>query len=87
MAQFFYMQHFKNIQYGALGCVSNSTNSCIAILLHTSVFSGSFEILKYLYYSTDNCMLTWGGGGGDWGGLLLLDGNVDITLLSIFIHI
>ena len=28
--------------------------------LHTSVFSGSSEISKYLYYSTDNCMLTWG---------------------------
>ena len=31
--------------------------------LRPSVFSGSSEISKYLYYSTDNCVLTWGGGG------------------------
>ena len=58
----------------ALGCISNSTNLCIAILLHTSVLSGSSAISKYIYYSTNNYMLTWGGGGR--GGLLLLDGTV-----------
>ena len=44
----------------ALGCVSNSTNSCTTIPLHTSVFSSSSEISKYFYYSTENCMFTWG---------------------------
>ena len=29
----------------ALGCVSNNTNSCMDILLHTSVLLGSSEIL------------------------------------------
>ena len=41
----------------ALGSVANSTISCTAIPLHTSVFC-RFKISKYLYYSIDNCMLT-----------------------------
>ena len=49
-----------NIQHGGTRLFSNSTNSCITIILHTSTFSGSSKISRYLYYSTDNCMLTWG---------------------------
>ena len=29
-------------------------------LIHNHSFTHSFEISKYLYYSTENCMLIWG---------------------------
>ena len=59
MAQLFHTCNISKVfNMVAIGCVSNCTNSCIAIILHTSVFSGSSEISKYLYYL--NCLLTWG---------------------------
>ena len=53
--------HFD--KYSSLGYVSNSTNSCTTILVHKSVFSGSSEISKYLYYSTYMCNIGEDGGG------------------------
>ena len=49
-----------HIQHGSTWVCLNITNSCATITVHTSVFSGSSEISKYLYYSTDNyCVSTW----------------------------
>ena len=49
--------------------------------LGTSVFSGSSEISKYLYYSTENYVNM----GSDRGGLLLLDGTVNILFMLTFL--
>ena len=70
----------------ALGCVSNSTNSCTTILLHTSVFSGSSKISNDLYYSTENCMLTFGKIGVAcyfWMALYILQPATDYLLLYL----
>ena len=56
----------------ALGCVSNSTNSCTTVFVRTSVFSGSSEISKYLLLNRQLYVNM----GEDRGGLLLLDGTV-----------
>ena len=66
-----------------LGGVSSNTNSCttILLLLQISVF---FQVyLKFqstIIQHSDNCVLTWGGGGG---GLLFLDTCTDHTILTI----
>ena len=52
----------------ALGYVSNSTNSWTTILLHTSVFSGT-----YIVQHKTVCNVNM---GADRGGLLLLDHTV-----------